>query len=914
MAVGRDRESILTPIAAFGEMVGALAAQSIGEPATQMTLNTFHFAGVITKNVTLGVPRLNEIINIAKKTKTPGLNVYLREPYISALAQAKIVQSCLEYGTLAQDCEFVSTYYDMSDEPITNRISPWLLRIEFDRHMMLDKRYEMQHVVEKIPAGFGNDLNLMSNDDNVERLVLRVRVVNDDETNVQNTKDNTVAQDDEFLKKTEQNMLGEMVLGDVSDIKKVFIKSGKRQQFFDDKGNFNMEKEVDHTRTSSSDIVEIIQMLGIEAVRNALFKGLRAVISFDGSYVNYRHLVILSEVMTYRGHPMSIPRHGIHSASFSPNRPGSPYNEGLFSPNLPGSVLRVRVTVRTSHWCSSPSEQPSDSPKKEKKAGVDISEDEASNGHSSKEPASFDDESSSDSDDSQATVPHPTRDSKPKTMITVTVDREVSGEEAPRSTMLKALEGDTLPHLVEPPRANPQHGFGGVKKQLDKQEDWRSAASKEQRENADVAMEIHRETPNVYLQPDKIIVPRQIALITLRRLYLGGPEDTPNCSLHVAEYDERNTIVVRDTPSPRPHFEPISNMGDWFHGELRDYQLDGVNWLIHNWCNQVNGIFADEVGLGKTIQTIATLVTLMKTFNCQGPFMVLVPLLHHRKWGVRIRAVDSRDERRHLHWEFGQLRDDPKDELYHSDGTFKINTVITTYELMIKDRLGLHNIVMKSKKASSHPYLFAKDFSTRLTLLIALHPRPPKPIEHTTTSIENRHLPGVSGLVLRLDCRCQTASGTIWLISLLRECASSRRLVRCGSSISQPRESCHLTLTFSGTKERFWEIGQTGPCSAIQFDRIGGRDAANLVNHDDLLLIEIEKVREAEDPQSIDMATVSSPITFKPTPPDGQTHRENTAPVAPQPPTRELTKENCFVPSIGWGISLDSVWTIWDAR
>jgi DNA-directed RNA polymerase II subunit RPB1 len=147
------------------------------------------------------------------------------------------------YTAIEEDCEFVSTYYDMSDEPITNRISPWLLRIEFDRHMMLDKRYEMQHVVEKIPAGFGNDLNLMSNDDNVERLVLRVRVVNNDETNVQNTKDNTVAQDDEFLKKTEQNMLGEMVLGDVSDIKKVFIKSGKRQQFFDDKGNFNMEKE-----------------------------------------------------------------------------------------------------------------------------------------------------------------------------------------------------------------------------------------------------------------------------------------------------------------------------------------------------------------------------------------------------------------------------------------------------------------------------------------------------------------------------------------------------------------------------------------------------------------------------------------------------------------------------------------------
>lgn len=60
-----------------GEMVGALAAQSLGEPATQMTLNTFHYAGVSAKNVTLGVPRLKEIINISKKPKTPSLTVYL---------------------------------------------------------------------------------------------------------------------------------------------------------------------------------------------------------------------------------------------------------------------------------------------------------------------------------------------------------------------------------------------------------------------------------------------------------------------------------------------------------------------------------------------------------------------------------------------------------------------------------------------------------------------------------------------------------------------------------------------------------------------------------------------------------------------------------------------------------------------
>lgn len=64
-----------------GEVVGALAAQSIGEPATQMTLNTFHYAGVSSKNVTLGVPRLKEIINVSKRPKTPSLTVFLMPEY-----------------------------------------------------------------------------------------------------------------------------------------------------------------------------------------------------------------------------------------------------------------------------------------------------------------------------------------------------------------------------------------------------------------------------------------------------------------------------------------------------------------------------------------------------------------------------------------------------------------------------------------------------------------------------------------------------------------------------------------------------------------------------------------------------------------------------------------------------------------
>ena len=98
--VGEVESRFKMALAPPGDGIGTVAAQSIGEPATQMTLNTFHFAGVSAKNVTLGVPRLKEIINIAKKIKTPSLTVALRKDLAGDRAMAKNVQASLEYTTL----------------------------------------------------------------------------------------------------------------------------------------------------------------------------------------------------------------------------------------------------------------------------------------------------------------------------------------------------------------------------------------------------------------------------------------------------------------------------------------------------------------------------------------------------------------------------------------------------------------------------------------------------------------------------------------------------------------------------------------------------------------------------------------------------------------------------------------------
>ncbi|KAL1540072.1 DNA-directed RNA polymerase II subunit rpb1 [Salvia divinorum] len=352
--VGEIESRFLQSLVAAGEMIGCVAAQSIGEPATQMTLNTFHYAGVSAKNVTLGVPRLREIINVAKKIKTPSLSVYLKPGVSKTKEKAKNVQCALEYTTLRsvtqatevwydpdpmstiieEDVEFVKSYYEMPDEMIDpDKVSPWLLRIELNREMMVDKKLSMADIADKIIAEFDDDLSCIFNDDNAEKLILRIRIMNEEAPKGELNDES--AEDDVFLKKIEGNMLTEMALRGIPDINKVFIKNGKVNKFDENEG-FKAENEwmldtegvnllavichedVDASRTTSNHLIEVIEVLGIEAVRKALLDELRVVISFDGSYVNYRHLAILCDTMTYRGHLMAITRHGINRNDTGP--------------------------------------------------------------------------------------------------------------------------------------------------------------------------------------------------------------------------------------------------------------------------------------------------------------------------------------------------------------------------------------------------------------------------------------------------------------------------------------------------------------------------------------------------------------------------------------------------------------------
>lgn len=346
-----------------GEMVGVLAAQSIGEPATQMTLNTFHFAGVSSKNVTLGVPRLKEILNLASNIKTPSMVVYHHNK-LATQEQAKKLRSLVEYTnlrsvtavteiyydpdvqstTIPEDLDMVESYFLIPDDSqdTINQQSRWLLRITLDRQKMLDKEIKIDDVAQRIKEEYPNDLAVIFSDNNADEQVIRIRTIEHDSRKGQKTEDGgddeeNKIEDDVMLKRLEAHLLDTLTLRGVPGVERAFLTKGTRLVELPDGSELAIKDDprctqwyldtsgsslrgvlavdgVDASRTSSNDLWQIVEVFGIEAARSALVKELTAVLAFDGSYVNHRHIALLVDVMTYRGSISAVTRHGINRA------------------------------------------------------------------------------------------------------------------------------------------------------------------------------------------------------------------------------------------------------------------------------------------------------------------------------------------------------------------------------------------------------------------------------------------------------------------------------------------------------------------------------------------------------------------------------------------------------------------------
>lgn len=341
------------------EMVGALAAQSIGEPATQMTLNTFHFAGVSAKsNVTRGIPRLKELLHVSKNIKSPSTMVFLTEDYRKDESKSRYIKNSLEY-TIVKDCvKTASLYYDpknafhatdiLEDKALLEiyrefvmidadesevENSPWILRFVFDKETMMEKNIVMEDIHRALLDYDCVNMKFIFTDDNAKNLIGRISFTVSDPTEfIDGVKDQTdvIARFKNILEDILTNVVIKGIQG-ISDIvvsehhitEKLDNDFTQSKEFVLETDGINLLKVMlsEYTEGSkciSNDIIEIYEILGIEAARHILMKEIYEVVDHAGEYINGRHIEILCDVMTSKGILFSINRQGINQGDIGP--------------------------------------------------------------------------------------------------------------------------------------------------------------------------------------------------------------------------------------------------------------------------------------------------------------------------------------------------------------------------------------------------------------------------------------------------------------------------------------------------------------------------------------------------------------------------------------------------------------------
>ena len=359
-----------------GEMVGMISGQSIGETSTQMTLNTFHFAGVAAKsNVTRGVPRIEEILSLSSEPKNPSMTIYLKKEDETDREKAQVIMNMLEHTKLIEIVGSVEICFDpdnlttliqtdqstleqyrafenmmdecanieatTSEEDAANQKSKWILRMEMDATTMLEKNITMDDVNFTLTNCYGDDVSCVYSDYNADKLVFRIRMNNimkqSGTRNAGKKNLNPLDQSDQIylLKNFQDQLLNNVVLRGIKRLNKVILRKvkdnvveengtyKKRDMWVLDTVGTNMMdvlalEYIDASRSFSNDIVEIYNVLGIEAARQAIYNELVDVIEFDGTYINYHHFSILCDRMTFTNKMISIFRHGINNDNIGP--------------------------------------------------------------------------------------------------------------------------------------------------------------------------------------------------------------------------------------------------------------------------------------------------------------------------------------------------------------------------------------------------------------------------------------------------------------------------------------------------------------------------------------------------------------------------------------------------------------------
>ncbi|BAB60348.1 DNA-directed RNA polymerase A'' [Thermoplasma volcanium GSS1] len=264
------------------EAVGIIAAQSIGEPGTQMTMRTFHFAGVREMNVTLGLPRLIEIVDARRIPSTPSMTIYLKPEFETNDEVVMDVVKRLENTSVSDVADIIT---DIGELTITVRPDP---------NKMNDR---------------------LINQDDLVNAIYKVKGV----TVMEESGQIIVKPQQESFKKLYllQEQIKALPIKGISGIKRAIARvEGKEHRWVIYTQGSNLKDvlevdEVDPTRTYTNDIVEIATVLGIEAARNAILNEAQRTLQEQGLNVDVRHLMLVADMMTFSGSVRAVGRTGI---------------------------------------------------------------------------------------------------------------------------------------------------------------------------------------------------------------------------------------------------------------------------------------------------------------------------------------------------------------------------------------------------------------------------------------------------------------------------------------------------------------------------------------------------------------------------------------------------------------------------
>jgi len=272
------------------EAVGINAAHSIGEPGTQMTMRTFHYAGVAEINVTLGLPRLIEIMDARKEPSTPTMTIFLDKDYRESRDKAREVSWKIEAAPL----------HEFGD--IETDIAEMCVLVQINKEVCKKRKIAVSEVLARAPQKIKDKRHYRDFEVEVDETNGLLKFLPKNEDSYQN------------LFQLAEHVRQVIVQG-IDDIKRVVVRKENDEYILHTEGS-NMKDVfeidgVDCTRTRTNNISEIASTLGVEAARSAIIYEAFTTLKEQGISVDLRHIMLVADIMCMDGEVKQIGRHGI---------------------------------------------------------------------------------------------------------------------------------------------------------------------------------------------------------------------------------------------------------------------------------------------------------------------------------------------------------------------------------------------------------------------------------------------------------------------------------------------------------------------------------------------------------------------------------------------------------------------------